>query len=142
MILIDANLLIYAVDSDSVLHRRARRWWEETLSGTAAVGLSWPVVLAFLRITTRSGILRRPLKPEEALAYVDSWFGQPYVSAVAPGPNHWSVLRNLVKSTGTAGNLTSDAHLAAMAIELGSPVYSTDTDFGRFAGVEHVNPLA
>lgn len=142
MILIDANLLIYAVDSDSVLHRRARRWLEDTLSGTVTVGLAWPVMLAFLRITTRSGILRRPLKPEAALAYVDSWLRQPYVSAIAPGPNHWPILRNLLKSTGTAGNLTSDAHLAALAIELGSPVYSTDADFGRFPGVEHVNPLA
>jgi toxin-antitoxin system PIN domain toxin len=141
VILIDANLLIYAVDSDSALHRRARGWLEDTLSGTVAVGLAWPVVLAFLRITTRSGILRRPLKPEAAVAYVDSWLAQPYVSAVAPGPSHWSVLRNLLRSTGTAGNLTSDAHLAALAIELGSPVYSTDADFGRFAGVEHVNPL-
>jgi toxin-antitoxin system PIN domain toxin len=142
VILLDANLLIYAVDSDSPLHRPARRWLEQTLSGTTAVGLAWPVVLAFLRITTRSGILRRPLDPERAVAYVDSWLGQPYVSAVAPGSGHWPILRNLLKTTGTAGNLTSDAHLAALAIETGSPVYSTDADFGRFPGVEHVNPLS
>lgn len=117
MILVDANLLIYAVDSDSAHH-------------------------AFLRITTRPGILRRPLDPEHAIEFVDSWLAQPYVQAVAPGDGHWAVLRQLVRAVGTAGNLTSDAHLAAMALERGCDVYSTDGDFARFPGVRHVNPIA
>lgn len=142
MILVDANLLIYAVDSDSAHHRNARRWLEDLLSGTTPVGLAWVVILAFLRITTRAGILKRPLAPEQALEFVDSWLAQPYVQAIGPGEGHWAVLRQLVKTVGTAGNLTSDAHLAAMALERGCDVYSTDGDFGRFAGVRHVNPVA
>lgn len=141
MILVDANLLIYAVDADSPRHRSSRRWLEETLSGTTRVGLAWIVTLAFVRITTRAGIVRTPLRPEEALAYVNSWFDQPFVTPVAPGAHHWPIFRQLVTATGTAGNLTSDAHLAALAIEHGGTVYSTDNDFRRFPGVEHVNPL-
>lgn len=85
--------------------------------------------------------MRRPLAPEAALAYVNGWLSQPYVEAVGPGQGHWLVLRNLLRTSGTAGNLTSDAHLAAMAIERGYAVYSTDNDFKRFQGLEHVNPL-
>ncbi len=141
MILVDANLLIYAVDSDSAHHGKARRWLEDVLSGTTPVGLAWVVILAFLRITTRPGILKRPLGPEDAIAFVDSWLAQPYVQALGPGDGHWAVLRQLLRAVGTAGNLTSDAHLAAMAVERGSDVYSTDGDFVRFPGVRHVNPL-
>lgn len=141
MILIDANLLIYAIDADSVHHARARRWLEETLSSDASVGLAWIVVLAFVRITTRAGIMRNPLTPEQAIGFVDGWLAQPYVSLVAPGEGHWRVLRNLLLSGGTAGNLTSDAHLAALAIEHGCDVTSADNDFRRFAGVTLINPL-
>lgn len=142
MILVDANILIYAVDADSAHHARARRWLEEMLSGDTPVGLPWVVILAFLRITTRSGILRTPLPPQKALDYVDSWLGQPFVEALGPGENHWAVLRSLLKSSGMAGNLTSDAHLAALALEHGCTIASADNDFRRFAGVTHVNPVA
>ena len=141
MILVDANLLIYAIDADSPHHARAKQWLEETLSGETWVALPWVVILAFLRITTRTGILRNPLPPEDALAYLDSWLRQPYVRAVGPGDNHWPILRNLVQSSGTAGNLTSDAHLAALALEHGCTIVSADNDFRRFAGVKHTNPL-
>jgi uncharacterized protein len=141
VILVDANLLIYAIDADSPRHRAARRWLEETLSGTTRVGLAWIVTLAFVRVTTRAGVVRTPLRPEAALAYVNSWIDQPFVTPVAPGIRHWPIFRQLVAATGTAGNLTSDAHLAALAIEHGGAVYSTDNDFRRFPGVEHVNPL-
>ena len=141
MILVDANLLIYAVDSDSPHHARARPWLEERLSGTERVGLAWVVILAFLRITTRPGILKTPLAQDRALAYVHEWLEQPYVAAVGPGEQHWQVLRTLLRTTGTAGNLVSDAHLAALAIELGATICSTDHDFRRFPAVEHVNPL-
>lgn len=141
MILVDANLLIYAVNSDAHHHEKARDWFETTLSGMTSVGLAWVVILAFLRITTHSALFARPLSPERALDYVDSWLRQPFVTAVAPGSHHWPILRNLLRSSGTAANLTSDAHLAALAIELGAPVYSTDNDFRRFAGLRHVNPL-
>ena len=85
MILVDANLLIYAVDVDSHQHKAARRWLEATLSGTTPVGLAWIVLLAFLRITTRAGVFQHPITPERALDYVDSWLRQPYVAAVGPG---------------------------------------------------------
>ena len=73
--------------------------------------------------------------------YVDSWLAQPNVELVAPGPKHWPLLRGFLKSTGTAGNLTSDAHLAAMAVEHGATLHSADNDFKRFPGLDHVNPL-
>jgi hypothetical protein len=141
MILVDANVLVYAIDADSPHHRSARQWLEEVLSGTTPIGLAWIVILAFLRLTTRSGILRKPLQPERAMAFVDEWLAQPYVSAVGPGQGHWPILRKLLRDSGTAGNLTSDAHLAAVALELGASICSTDADFGRFPGVERISPL-
>ncbi len=141
MILVDANVLIYAIDADSPHHRSARRWLEEALSGTTPIGLAWIVILAFLRLTTRSGILNKPLPPEHAERFVDEWLAQPYVQAVSPGEGHWAILRNLLRESGTAGNLTSDAHLAAVALERGASICSTDADFGRFPGVERISPL-
>jgi len=141
VILVDANILIYAIDADSPHHARARRWLEETLSGDASVGLPWIVILAFIRVTTRSGVVRNPLRPDQALAFVDSWLRQPCVAAVGPGEHHWPILSNLLRANGTAGNLTSDAHLAALALEHGCTVVSADSDFGRFPGVAHFNPL-
>lgn len=141
MILVDANLLIYAVNRDAPHHRNARRWWEKALSDTESVGLAWIVILAFLRITTRPGILAKPLSAESATDYIDEWMKRPMVELVVPGDAHWSILRNLVLSSGTLGNLTSDAHLAAMALENGADIYSADYDFQRFQGVRHCNPL-
>jgi toxin-antitoxin system PIN domain toxin len=141
VILVDANVLIYAIDADSPHHPLARRWLEEALSGTRPIGFAWVVILAFLRLTTRTGILRKPLPPERAMAYVDEWLEQPYVAAVGPGQGHWPILRKLLRDSGTAGNLTSDAHLAAVALELGASICSTDGDFERFPGIERINPL-
>jgi uncharacterized protein len=142
MILVDANLLIYAIDSDSPHHARARRWLETVLSGTTRVGLAWVVILAFLRITTRPGLLRKPLSIERAMAFIAEWLAQPYVVAVAPSDQHWQVFSALLRTAGSAGNLVSDTHLAALAIEHGYAVYSSDHDFKRFPGLTHVNPLA
>lgn len=141
MILVDANLLIYAVNSDSAHHAKARSWWEKTLSESEEVGLAWIVILAFIRITTRPGILSHPLSPEKAVAYVDEWLAQPYVTLASGGENQWQIFRNLQLQVGTAGNLTSDTLLASLAIELGATIYSADYDFRRFVGVKHVNPL-
>jgi toxin-antitoxin system PIN domain toxin len=142
MVLVDANLLIYAVNSTAPRHAPARRWLEKTLSGSTPVGLAWIVLLAFLRVTTRPGILGQPLSPDEAMAYVDSWLDQPCVEIVAAGPRHWQLFRHLTLAVGTAGNLTSDAYLAALALEHGAEIYSADEDFRRFAGVVHINPLS
>jgi uncharacterized protein len=141
VILVDANLLIYAIDEDSPHHKAARRWAEGAFSGSTTVGFCWVVILAFLRLTTRPGILRRPMTPEAALNLVDEWLALPTVEPVVPGERHWEVFRNLLEAAGTAGNLTSDAHLAALAIERGATVYSADNDFARFPGLRHVNPL-
>lgn len=141
MILVDANLLIYSVNVDAPQHELARRWLQETLSGTTVVGLPWASLLAFVRITTRPGILRNPMDVDEAIGFVDEWLDQPFVEPVRPRTGHWAILRNLLRASGTGGNLTSDAHLAAMALERGATIYSADYDFRRFPGVEHVNPL-
>ena len=142
MILLDVNLLIYAVDADSPQHARARRWLEQTLSGDTAVGLPWMVVLAFVRVTTRAGILRAQLTVAQAIGFVDEWLAQPYVILVAPGDAHWPILKNLLLDAGAAGNLTADAHLTALAIENGCAIASSDHDFRRFAGLKLINPLA
>jgi toxin-antitoxin system PIN domain toxin len=106
------------------------------------VGLAWVVILAFLRLTTRAGILKRPLPAPSALALVGEWLELPNVEIVTPGENHFRILRNLLESAGTAGNLASDAHLAALAIEKGAKLCSADHDFARFPGLRYVNPLA
>lgn len=141
MILVDVNLLIYAIDRDSPHHAVARAWFERALNGTDLVGLPWIVILAFLRLTTRAGILRKPMTVEQAMAYCQSWVDLGSVRIPVPGENHWPIFRNLLLSVGTAGNLTSDVHLAALALEYGCAICSTDNDFKRFPGVTHINPL-
>ena len=142
MILVDANLLIYAVNQDLPQHVRIKAWWEATLSGSTIVGIPWVSLLAFLRICTNPRIFSRPLSPESAIAYVDEWLQQPPVRLVTPGPGHWAIMRNLLVQTGTAGNLTTDTHIAALALELGYGIYSADNDFRRFPGLKHINPLS
>lgn len=141
MILVDANLLIYAVNKDLPQHKQARLWWEGALSGAGAVGLPWVSLMAFLRICTNPRIFENPLKPEQAIAFVDEWVDRPNVSTVSPGARHWKILKNLILQTGTAGNLTTDAHIAALALEQGCTICSADNDFKRFPGVAHINPL-
>jgi hypothetical protein len=142
MILVDANLLLYAVNRDLSQHLRSRAWLEEVLSGNENVGLPWVVILAFLRLTTNARVFEKPLAVEQAVAYIEEWLAQPQVTAVIPGKGHWLILHNLLTVSGTGGNLTTDAHIAALAIEHGYTVYSTDNDFRRFSGLRHVNPLS
>lgn len=141
MIVVDANLLIYAVNQDAPHHRRARLWLEAAVSGTETVGLPWTVLLAFFRLTTRTGILQRPLRVETAFDLVNEWLEQPAVIVVEPTTEHLRVLRNLIVRLGTGGNLTTDAHLAALAIEHGAELCSADSDFARFPGLRWRNPL-
>jgi predicted nucleic acid-binding protein len=100
VILVDANLVFWAIDSDSPQHGRARPSLERVLSDSAPVGLPWVVILAFIRITTRPGIMRRPLALVDALAYVDSWLQQPCVEAIGPREHHWPILCRLLETTG------------------------------------------
>jgi len=142
MILVDANLLIYAVNQDAPLNQKAKPWLESILSGGETVGFPWSVLLAFLRLTTRPGLFRRPLPVDTAFNLVASWLDQTSATVVHPGPRHLAVLRELLQPLGTGGNLTSDAHLAAMAIEHGAELCSSDTDFARFPGLKWRNPLS
>jgi len=139
---VDANLLLYAVDERSPRHDPARVWLEETLSGAETVGLAWLALLAFVRVSTRASVFESPLSVTGALDLVDGWLDQPCTTVVAPSTRHSSVLRELLAPLGAAGNLTSDAHLAAIAIEHGAELCSCDHDFARFPGLRWTDPLA
>lgn len=142
MILPDINVLIYAYDLGSRHHERARAWWEDALSGTELVALAWAAVLGFIRITTHRAVYANPWPVDEALGHVDSWLAQPNVRVVHPTSHHAERLAALLCEVGTGGNLTTDAHLAALAMEHGCTLCSTDTDFARFSGLSWRNPLA
>ncbi len=137
----DLNLLIYAVDRSSPSHVVALRWWNGLLSGSQTVALSWTVLLGFLRLTTSPRIMRTPLDVAEAFDYIERWLAHPLTTVIDPTPRHASMLRDLLGPVGAAGNLVSDAHLAALAIEHGAELCSADRDFGRFPGLRWVDPL-
>jgi toxin-antitoxin system PIN domain toxin len=137
----DVNLLIYAADELSPHYSGARSWLTQVLSGTEQVGFAWLALLGFVRISTNAAAFDEPLPVPKAFAYVDSWLGSPVATVVRPTHEHASVLRRLLEPLGTAGNLTADAHLAALAIEHGAELCSRDVDFSRFSGVRWTDPL-
>ncbi len=141
MILVDANVLLYAEDSLSEHHEAARVWWDAQLSGSNPVGLCWPVLSAFIRIGTNARLHQRPLTLREAVERVQSWLNQPCVHLVLPGDHHWTCFQEMLRRGNAAGNLVSDAHLAALAVEHNGVLYSTDSDFSRFRGLKWKNPL-
>lgn len=141
MILVDANIILYAEDSLSEYHLAAREWWDAQLSGVDPVGLCWPVLSAFIRISTNSRLHQRPLTTQEATVRVQSWLDQPCVHIVEAGPDHWRFFRPLLDQVRATGNLVSDAHLAALSLEAGAVVCSTDRDFAMFPKVKWMNPL-
>jgi len=138
----DVNLLLYAYDSESPRQAAAREWLEDTLSGAETVAFAWAVIVGFIRIATNPAIFRQPLDAGGALDLADSWLARPAVTVVHPTDRHAAVLRDLLTPLGAAGNLTSDAHLAALAIEHGATLCSSDNDFSRFAGLRWVDPLS
>ena len=142
MIVVDVNLLIYAVNQDSPYHDKAKSWLETAVSGTETVGLPWIVLLGFLRLTTRPGLFQKPLSVDAAFDLVDAWLQQSSVTMPEPPARHLRTMRDLISPLGTGGNLTSDAHLAVMAIEHGAEPCSTDNDFARFNHLRWRNPLA
>jgi toxin-antitoxin system PIN domain toxin len=142
MIVVDANLLIYAVNEDAPGHKEAKSWLESTVAGAETVGLPWIVLLAFLRLTTRPGLFEKPLSAGAAFGVVDAWLQQPSVTVPEPTPRHLQTMRDLIAPLGTGGNLVSDAYLAALAIEHGAELCSTDHDFARFRRLRWRNPLA
>ena len=141
MIIPDVSVLIHAYNSDSPQHAAARAWWEETLAGPRPVGMAWVVLLGFIRIITNRGIFDNPMRASEATRRVEAWLAHTRVLIVTPGDRHGKVLFRLLNQLGVAGNLTTDAHLAALAIEYQAEVASTDTDFARFKGLRWYNPL-
>jgi toxin-antitoxin system PIN domain toxin len=141
VIVVDVNLLLYAVVSGFPHHDSARRWWEKALNSTVPVGLCSPAVFGFLRIVTNPRILDSPLPVEAATRYVREWLDRPNVRFLAPGPKHLDIAFDLLRGAGTAGNLTTDAQLAALAIEYDAEMLSNDSDFGRFPGLRWTNPL-
>jgi len=141
MIIPDANLLIYAYDRNAPDHPAALAWWQGCLSGSELVFLCHPVMFAFLRIITSSRIMASPLAVRDAVNIVESWLGQRSVSVVIPDAHHHQTVLWLLKAVGTAGNLTTDAQIAAIALAHGGTVHTNDADFKRFPGLLWNNPL-
>lgn len=142
MIVPDVSILIHAYNSGSLHHKAARAWWEETLTLPRPVGLPWVSILGFVRIMTRRGPAKSPLHPGEAIQMVRAWLDVPGVQILSPGEFHAEIFFRLIEQVGTAGDLTTDAHLAALAIEYQAELASTDTDFARFPGLRWFNPVA
>jgi toxin-antitoxin system PIN domain toxin len=142
VILVDANILLYAYVSSSKHHEAARVWLETTFSKPEPVGLSWATILAFLRISTTTGIFEQPFSAAEAAAIVSGWLEHPTVTILNPGERHWEILRYVMSKGQAHGPLITDAHLAALAIEHGATLATTDRDFTRFPGLRILNPLA
>ncbi len=141
MILVDANILLYAEDSLSARHEQARTWWDKQLSGTEPVGLCWPVLTAFIRISTNVRLHQRPLTLEEAIERAQSWLDQPCLRILEPTEQHWTIFQQMLRKGSATANLVSDAHLAALAIEHDAILHSADADFARFPSLKWRNPL-
>ena len=141
MILVDANVLLYAEDQLSPQHEAAREWWDAQLSGVSPVCLCWTVLGAFIRISTNPRVFEHPLSLDQALSRVQSWLDQPCTRIVHPTDRHWIVFQEMLIQGQAVANLVTDAHLAALASEHGCELISTDTDFSRFPGVKWRTPL-
>ena len=140
MKVVDANVLLYAVNADAPQHDASRAWLDRALSGEDTVGFTWLAVTAFLRLVTKPGLFATPLSAEEALAVVRAWLSAPCARVLDPTAQHLAVLDQLLRPLGTGGNLVSDAHLAAIAVEHRAEVVTFDSDFGRFDGVRWRRP--
>ncbi|HLX44469.1 MAG TPA: type II toxin-antitoxin system VapC family toxin [Bryobacteraceae bacterium] len=141
MIVPDVNILLHAYNADSKVHSPAKEWWEETVAGPRPVGLPWASILGFIRLITRRGVFPNPIPPVEAARRVRTWLALPAVQIITPGESHAEILFGLLEHLGTAGDLTTDAHLAALAIEYQAELASTDVDFARFPKLRWFNPL-
>ncbi len=143
MYLVDANILIYSTDEDSEYHAVARDWLDEQTAGAPrSIGLPWPTLLAYLRLVTNPRMYSPPATAADAWQRIEDWLSRPAAWIPVPGSRHQQVLGGIVRECGPAGNLVPDAHLAALALEHGLTVVSTDTDFARFPGVAWLNPVS
>jgi toxin-antitoxin system PIN domain toxin len=137
----DVNLLVYAYNEQAPHHARARAWWEDLMSRDRSVGLPWAVIFGFVRLATHPAVLVQPIRPSDALDVVGSWLSRPAARTLDPGPRHLEIVSDLFEQTGVAASLTTDTHLAAIAIEHQAELHSNDADFARFAGLRWHNPL-
>jgi toxin-antitoxin system PIN domain toxin len=142
VILPDINLLVYAYNRHAPHHAEARAWWEGLLNGSQTVGLPWAVVCGFVRLMTHPAVFVPPLAPERTLHHVRAWFDRPVVEVLDPGPRHLEIFERLLRAVGVAADLTTDAHLASIAIEHQYELHSNDADFARFPGLRWRNPLS
>lgn len=142
MNLVDANVLLYAVNEDAHHHRTARGWLDTALSGAETVGFSWLVLLAFVRVSTKVGLLPRPLPVDGAMARVEAWLGTGPAVVLESSVDHARILSGLLVDLGAGGNLVNDAHLAALAVEHRGRIVSYDSDFARFRDIEWIVPGA
>ena len=142
MIVLDANILLYAYDADSDKHAKARAWVEDVFSDGSPVGLPWQTVSAFMRIVTNPRLTGKRFTPAEAVEIVSQWANQPNIRLLSPGDNHWSFLRQMMLDGHVRGPLVTDAQLAALTIEYGGVLHTTDRDFSRFPGLRWKNALA
>jgi toxin-antitoxin system PIN domain toxin len=140
MIIPDINILVHAYNLDAREHKPSRQWWEGVLRSSRPVGLSWATILGFIRVSTLPRITQHPLRAREATDHVRSWLLAPNIQIVIPGDGHAELVFGMLEELGTAGNLTTDVHLAALAIEYNAEIASTDTDFARFRGLRWFNP--
>lgn len=141
MKLVDANVLLYAVNESTPKHKQSRAWLDGALNGTEPVAFAWIALLAFLRLSTKPGLFPKPLPVDEALDRVEAWTTRPPSVVVEPTSRHLAVLAGILDQTGTGGNLVSDAHLAALAVEHGATIVTYDSDFARFPGVRFEAPV-
>ena len=141
MTLVDANVLLYAYDADSPHHGPARQWLAAELSSGRPVRLALVTLLAFLRIATDRRVFARPLSPGDTCALIESWLDQPNVQLLQPGSRTWQLLGRICEEGQARGAMVMDAHLAALALEHGARIATTDRDFTRFRGVEVLNPI-
>ena len=140
MKIVDTNVLVYAISEDAQLHAVANAWLLETLSGSETVGFCWQVMIGFIRLMTHPSLSLSPLRHDHAITLVKSWLAQPPSTVIVPTERHLNIVQELLDSVGIAGNLTNDAHIAALSIEHGATVYSFDNDFSRFPRVRWAMP--
>jgi uncharacterized protein len=131
----DVNLLLYAINTDSPQHKAARTWLEASFAGAGGIAFAWPALVGFLRLSTRSGIFGQPLSLDRALELMNEWLDHPAAHVIAPTDRHAPILAGLLVGRGRGGNLASDAHIAALAIEHGAELGTFDRDFEQFAGL-------
>ena len=141
MVLPDINLLVYAYNEAAAPHHTSRAWWEDLMTRERSVALPWAVTFGFLRLITHPAVFVKPLPPVDAMKIVRAWFDRGHVQALDPGPRHLEITASLLAATGVAGSLTTDTHLAALAIEHRCELHSNDADFARFPGLRWYNPI-